>query len=64
MNELIERKLKRLKGEQVDEISTEGIEIEEEYSIEGDLAYRSYMLAMSKLYEFEKRIKEMSDQHD
>ena len=59
MNSLIVNKLHRLKGEPVEEIiDTDGIILND------DQAEAALQFELSKLDKFQRRIKEMSDQHD
>lgn len=59
MNTLIRDKLRRLKGEPVKPISTDGITI-----LNDDQAEIALSFELTKLDEFQRKIKEMSDQHD
>lgn len=59
MNTLIRDKLRRLKGEPVKQISTEGITI-----LDDDQAEAALQFELSKLDAFQRKIKEMSDQRD
>ena len=59
MNELIRDKLRRLKGLPTKKISTEGITI-----LNDDQAEAALNFELSKLDEFQRKIKEMSDQRD
>lgn len=59
MNSLIANKLHRLKGEQVEPISTEGITILDDTQAEIALNFE-----LAKLDEFQRKVKEMSDQCD
>ena len=59
MNSLIVNKLHRLKGEPVEEIiDTDGIILND------DQAEAALQFELSKLDKFQRKIKEMSDQHD
>lgn len=59
MNSLIVNKLHRLKGEPVEEIiDTDGIILND------DQAEAALQFELSKLDEFQRKIKEMSDQRD
>lgn len=59
MNSLIVNKLHRLKGEPVEEIiDTDGIILND------DQAEAALQFELLKLDKFQRRIKEMSDQHD
>lgn len=59
MNSLIVNKLYRLKGEPVEEIiDTDGIILND------DQAEAALQFELSKLDEFQRKIKEMSDQRD
>ena len=59
MNTLIRDKLRRLKGEPVKPISTKGITI-----LDDDQAEMALNFELAKLDKFQRKIKEMSDQHD
>lgn len=59
MNELIRDKLRRLKGEPVQKISTEGVEI-----LDDDQAGNALQFELSKIDAFQRKVKEMSDQYD
>ena len=59
MNTLIIDKLRRLKGETVKPISTEGITI-----LDDDTAEIALNFELAKLDAFQRKIKEMSDQCD
>ncbi len=59
MNTLIIDKLRRLKGEPVKPISTEGITI-----LDDDTAEIALNFELAKLDAFQRKIKEMSDQCD
>lgn len=59
MNELIRDKLRRLKGEPVQQISTEGVEI-----LDDDQAEAALQFELSKIDAFQRKVKEMSDQYD
>jgi hypothetical protein len=59
MNELIRDKLRRLKGEPVQKISTEGVEI-----LDDDQAEAALQFELSKIDAFQRKVKEMSDQYD
>ena len=59
MNTLIRDKIRRLKGEPVKQISTEGITI-----LDDDQAEIALNFELTKLDKFQRKIKEMSDQHD
>lgn len=59
MNELIRDKLRRLKGEPVQKISTEGVEI-----LDDDQAEVALQFELSKIDAFQRKVKEMSDQYD
>lgn len=59
MNELIRDKLRRLKGEPVQKISTEGVEI-----LDDDQAEAALQFELSKIDVFQRKVKEMSDQYD
>lgn len=59
MNTLIIDKIRRLKGEPVKPISTEGIII-----LDDDQAEEALRFELSKLDAFQRKIKEMSDQCD
>ena len=55
MNTLIIDKIRRLKGEQVEHISTEGIII-----LDDDQAENALNFELAKLDEFKRKVKEMS----
>ena len=55
MNELIRNKLRRLKGEPVQRINTEGVEILDDNALQ---------FVLSKIDAFQRKVKEMSDHHD
>lgn len=59
MNTLIRDKIRRLKGEPVKQISTEGITI-----LDDDQAEIALNFELAKLYAFQQRVKEMSDCND
>ena len=59
MNSLIVNKLHRLKGEPVEEIIDDGDVI-----LNDDQAEAALQFELSKLDAFQRKIKEMSDQHD
>ena len=59
MNTLIRDKLRRLKGEPVKPISTDGITI-----LDDDQAEAALRFELSKLDAFQRKIKEMSDYDD
>ena len=59
MNSLIVNKLNRLKGEPVEEIIDDGGVI-----LNDDQAEAALQFELSKLDEFKRKIKEMSDQRD
>lgn len=59
MNTLIIDKIRRLKGEQVEQISTEGIII-----LDDDQAENALNFELAKLDEFKRKVKEMSDCND
>lgn len=59
MNKLIRDKLRRLKGLPTKKISTKGITI-----LNDDQAESAFRFELSKLDEFQRKIKEMSDQRD
>lgn len=59
MNELIRDKLRRLKGEPVQQISTERVEI-----LDDDQAEAALQFELSKIDAFQRKVKEMSDQYD
>lgn len=59
MNTLIIDKLRRLKGEPVKPVSTEGITI-----LDDDQAEIALNFELSKLDEFKRKVKEMSDCDD
>ena len=59
MNELIRNKLRRLKGEPVQRINTEGVEILDDNQSEDALQFE-----LSKIDAFQRKVKEMSDHHD
>ena len=59
MNVLIRDKLRRLKGEPVQRISTEGVEILDDNQAEDALQFE-----LSKIDVFQRKVKEMSDQYD
>lgn len=59
MNELIRDKLRRLKGLPTKKVSTEGVII-----LNDDQAEAALQFELSKLDEFNRKIKEMSDQRD
>lgn len=59
MNELIRDKLRRLKGLPTKKVSTEGVMI-----LNDDQAEAALQFELSKLDEFNRKIKEMSDQRD
>ena len=59
MNSLIVNKLHRLKGEPVEEIINDGGVI-----LNDDQAEAALKFELSKLDAFQRKIKEMSDQHD
>lgn len=59
MNTLIRDKLRRLKGEPVKPIGTQGITI-----LNDDQAEMALNFELAKIDEFQRKIKEMSDQHD
>lgn len=59
MNELIRDKLCRLKGEPVQKISIEGVEI-----LDDDQAEAALQFELSKIDAFQRKVKEMSDYHD
>lgn len=59
MNVLIRDKLRRLKGEPVQRISTEGVEILDDNQAEDVLQFE-----LSKIDAFQRNVNEMSDYHD
>nr|DAD92936.1 MAG TPA: hypothetical protein [Siphoviridae sp. ctxzZ3] len=59
MNELIRDKLRRLKGLPTKKVSTEGVMI-----LNDDQAEAALQFELLKLDEFNRKIKEMSDQRD
>lgn len=59
MNTLIIDKLRRLKGESVKQISTEGITI-----LDDDTAEIALNFELAKLDAFQRKVKEMSDSDD
>ena len=59
MNTLIRDKIRRLKGEPVKQISTEGITI-----LDDDQAEIALNFELAKLDAFQQRVKEMSDCND
>lgn len=59
MNKLIRDKIRRLKGEPVKSISTEGIII-----LDDDQAENALNFELAKLDEFKRKVKEMSDCDD
>ena len=59
MNSLIANKLHRLKGEPVEEIIDNDVVI-----LNDDQAEAALQFELSKLDEFQRKIKEMSDQRD
>ena len=59
MNELIRDKLRRLKGLPTKKVSTEGVII-----LNDDQAEAALQFELSKLDEFKRKVKEMSDQCD
>lgn len=59
MNILIRDKIRRLKGEPVKQISTEGITI-----LDDDQAELTLNFELAKLDEFKRKVKEMSDCDD
>lgn len=59
MNTLIRDKIRRLKGEPVKQISTEGITI-----LDDDQAEIALNFELAKLDEFQRKVKEMSDCDD
>ncbi len=59
MNVLIRDKLRRLKGEPVQRISTEGVEILDDNQAEDALQFE-----LSKIDAFQRKVNEMSDYHD
>lgn len=59
MNTLIRDKIRRLKGEPVKQISTEGITI-----LDDDQAEIALNFELAKLDVFKRKVKEMSDHHD
>ena len=59
MNTLIIDKLRRLKGEPVKQISTEGITI-----LNDDQAEMALNFELAKIDAFQNKVKEMSEQYD
>lgn len=59
MNSLIIDKIRRLKGEPVKPISTEGIII-----LDDDQAEMALNFELAKIDEFQRKVKEMSDVND
>lgn len=59
MNTLIIDKLRRLKGEPIKQISTEGITI-----LDDDTAEIALNFELAKLDAFQRKVKEMSDSDD
>jgi hypothetical protein len=59
MNELIRDKLRRLKGEPVQKISTEGVEI-----LDDDQAEAALQFELAKIDEFQRKVNEMGDGND
>ena len=59
MNTLIRDKLRRLKGEPVNPISTDGITI-----LDDDQAEMALNFELAKIDEFQRKVNEMSDHHD
>ena len=59
MNTLIRDKIRRLKGEPVKQISTEGITI-----LDDDQAEIALNFELAKLDVFQRKVKEMSDSDD
>nr|DAU25265.1 MAG TPA: hypothetical protein [Caudoviricetes sp.] len=59
MNKLIRDKLRRLKGLPTKKISTEGITI-----LNDEQAEAAFQFELSRLEQFKRKVKEMSDQYD
>lgn len=59
MNELIRDKLCRLKGEPVQKISIEGVEI-----LDDDQAEAALQFELAKIDEFQRKVNEMGDGND
>ena len=59
MNDLIRDKLRRLKGEPVQKISTEGVEI-----LDDDQAEAALQFELAKIDEFQRKVNEMGDGND
>lgn len=56
---LVERKLRRLKGELVDDIPTDGVEI-----LNDDQAERAFQAELDKLEAFQKKVNAMRETND
>ena len=59
MNELIRDKLRRLKGLPTKKISTRGVVI-----LNDEQAEAAFQFELSRLEQFKRKVKEMSDQYD
>lgn len=59
MNELIRDKLRRLKGLPTKKISTKGVVI-----LNNEQAEAAFQFELSRLEQFKRKVKEMSDQYD